>query len=166
MVMASSDSSPQALRPPQALTPRNLGGPACTRAAPLLRGNRRGGSWWAGPLALGHCEGEEIQLGARKRSGQVPHSVHCRLRGQQRDGETGQILIQRSWVKKMQPAVGQGHRENQGRVCRPNDPSWSVFSGPRWARALSWTDSSHTWMGYPGPLPWCGGEGGLSSQAV
>lgn len=26
--------------------------------------------------------------------------------------------------------MGQGHRENQGRVCRPDDPSWPVFSGP------------------------------------
>ena len=35
--------------------------------------------------------------------------------------------------------MGQGHRENQGRVCRPDDPSWLVFSGPRWACAVSWT---------------------------
>lgn len=92
-----------------------------------------------------------------------PHSVHCRLRGQQRDGEISQILIQRSWVKKMQHYRGPGTQGEPGEGLQAQRP---LIVSVLWAQVgtCSVMDSSHTWMGYPGPLPWCGGERGLSPK--
>lgn len=112
MVMEPSDSSPQALR----LLPASPHSPGTRAAPPALEKHRCFGEaeegvpvgWAPGLWVTAKGSGGSSLVLGRGSFGRSPHSVHCRLRGQLRDGRISQILTQSSWVKKARPFHGPG----------------------------------------------------------
>lgn len=134
--------------------PRNPGGPACTRAAPVLRGNRRGGSGGLGPWLWATAKGRRSSLVLARGSGQVPPFSSLQV-------GISQILTQRSWVKKAQPCYGPGTQGEPGEGLQARRPLMASVLWAQWACAVSWTPFTPGWVTMD-PCPGVG-EGEVSA---